>query len=438
MIRLTLGAVLVVATLGAALNPGGPQDRGGEPAHSDFVTAEVTKATIRRTVTATGALQAVTTVEVSSQLSGQIARLSVDFNDPVAAGQELAVLDQRSFEAWVAQAEAEEQMARENVAILVAKLEKARGIESEAVARRGVFAARVEGAQVGLAASERQLARAEQLAGRGTATRAAVEDARSVRDAMVAELREAEALAAAHEHLVTSIEAGRHEAEAELANARAALPLRDAARALAQLDLERSTIRAPIDGIVVGRNVEPGQTVAVSLDAPVLFTIAGDLAEMEIHANIDETDIGEIAVGQAAEFIVDAFPGRAFAARVTEIRKAARLIQGVVTYTVVLETGNPGRLLLPGMTAIVRIAVEETGPALTVPLAALRFDGGSANTGDTLWVLGQAGIERRAVALGLDDGTDVAVLGGNIAAGERVVTGRVRRPAGRRLFGINF
>ena len=348
------------------------------------------------------------------------------------------MLDRRGFEARVAQAEAEARMARENVAILSAKLEKTRKIEDEAAARRRVFAARTDRARVGLEAGSRELARAERLAGRGTTAAAAVEDARSVHASAAADLREAEALAAAHEHLVASSTAGRREAEAELANARAALPLRDAAVALARLDLERSTIRAPIDGIVVGRNVEPGQTVAVSLDAPVLFTIAGDLAAMEIHANIDETDIGDIAAGQTAEFSVDAYPDRVFTARVTEIRKAARLVQGVVTYTVVLETANADGRLLPGMTSTVRIAVEEAGPGPAVPLAALRFaPNGRAEPGQ-IWVRSAEGIEPRSVMLGPDDGTDIAVVAGDLVAGEEVITGREPRPRNRQLFGITF
>jgi HlyD family secretion protein len=169
-----------------------------------------------------------------------------------------------------------------------------------------------------------------------------------------------------------------------------------------------------------------------------MFTIAGDLAAMEIHANIDETDIGEIAVGQSADFSVDAYPGRGFAARVTEIRKAARLVQGVITYTVVLETENLGGLLLPGMTSTVRIAVEEAGPGPTVPLAALRFAPGDQIEPGTLWVRSVSGIEPRAVTLGPDDGTDVAVLGGELAAGERVVIGRTPHSGGRRIFGISY
>lgn len=435
MIRLTLGLVLLAAAAAAAM----PFANGSAGAPGQvYLTAEVVHTVVRRSIVASGTLKAVTTVEVSSQLSGQIARVAADFNDPVRAGQELAALDQRGFEARVIQAEAELQMARENVAILSATLEKARGVADESAARRQVFTARVDGARVGLRAGERELVRAERLAGRGTTAAAAVEDARATRDAAAAGLREAEALAEAHEHAVASSAAGLREAEAELANARAALPLRRASLALARLDLERSVIRAPIDGIVVGRNVEPGNTVAVSLDAPVLFTIAGDLAALEIHANIDETDIGEIAVGQPATFTVDAHPTRRFEARVAEIRKAARIVQGVVTYTVVMETANPDGLLLPGMTSTARIAVEEAGPGPAIPLAALRFAPNGVAAPGAIWVLRSGRPERRAVTLGTDNGTNIAVVAGDLAPGERVITGTLPETDDRRIFGISY
>ncbi len=412
-----------------------------------YRTTTVALGEIRQTITAAGTLQAVANVEVSSQLSGQIAELNADFNQEVAAGQTLAVLDQRGFRAHVVKAEAEGAMARENVAILRAKLEKAQGGEREAFARRKIFAAKIDQARVKLAAAKQKLQRTEKLAGRGTAAKAVLEDAVTARDAAAAELREAKAVAEAHSHVVASSEAGRREAEAELANAKAALPLREAEVTLAQLDLERSTIRAPIDGVVVGRNVELGQTVAATLDAPILFNIAGDLSAMVIHANIDETDIAEIAVDQRAAFTVDAFPDRRFTAKVTEIRKAAVVVQGVVAYTVVLEASNPEGLLLPGMTATVRIAVAEVGPVLKVPLAALRFtpDGGGAGKsladegGQSVWILDQNGNPRpRKVFLGPDDGLNIAILDGELSQGESVITGNSPSVEEFQLLGIKF
>jgi HlyD family secretion protein len=443
----TLFALFAVAALALSAGPSPSEmSRWFAPDAEGYLTAEVAIGSIRRSITATGSLQAVSTVEVSSQLSGQIARLHADFNDTVTDGQPLAELDQRSLRALVDQAEAKVLQGRENLAIRTAQLDRARGVELEAVARRKIFRAQVDQAIVSLAAAERQLARTAKLAARGTVAQSKLEDVQSARDTAAAELRQAEAVADAHEHVVAASQAGRREAEAELSNAEAALPLNEAALELARLDLDRSTIRSPIDGVVVGRNVEQGQTVAVSLDAPTLFTIAGDLSEMEIHANIDETDIGEIAVGQTAEFTVDAFPGRSFVARVSQIRKAARVVQGVVIYTVVLQASNAGGLLLPGMTSTVRIVVAEVGPVPTVPLASLRFvpAGRSAMTGDnrngqTVWVVDRDGMpQSQEVQLGADDGRDIAVLGGSLSQGDQVITGRATDAPERGLFGIRF
>ena len=407
-----------------------------------YLTAEVAIGRIRRTISATGSLQAVSTVEVSSQLSGQIVRLHADFNDTVAQGEALAELDQRGFRARVRQAEASLQMAQETLEIQVAQLDGARGVELEAVTQRKIYSALIEKSRVAHGVAARHLSRTATLVSRGTAAQLMLEDAQSVHDSAAADVMEAEAIAEAHEHVVAYSRAGRQEAEAKLANARAALPLQEATLALANLDLDRSTIRSPIDGVIVGRNVEPGQTVAVDLEAPTLFMIAGDLSEMEIHANIDESDIGEIETGQEATFRVDAFPGVTFDARVSEIRKAAKFVQGVVTYAVILQTSNAAGRLLPGMTSTVRIIVEDIGPVPTLPLAALRFtpDRRTAVTSNNslpddgsriVWVLDRYGTPRpRNIRLGTDDGRDVAVLRGSFSQDERVVTGRVPPPVG--------
>ncbi|UWQ55950.1 efflux RND transporter periplasmic adaptor subunit [Leisingera caerulea] len=401
-----------------------------------YVTAKVTVEDISRSVVATGNLQAVATVEISSQLSGQISEVSADFNDVVRAGTALAVLDQRGFQAKVTQARAELQMARENVALIEAKIDRVREAENEAIVTRDVFAARVRQAEIRAENAAARLARADRLSTLGATSGAGLEDAQAENAARQAELAEAQAQARAHQHVVSSSAAARRETEAELRNFEAGLPLREAALTLAELDLERSVIRSPIDGIVIGRNVEPGQTVAASLDAPVLFTIAGDLSKMEIHANIDETDIGLLAVGQKATFSVDAYPSESFAATVSEIRKSARRIQSVVSYTVVLEAGNPTGRLLPGMTSTVTITVERSGPSLTLPLSALSYRPEEAEQqlkGPAIWVLDQAGhaIARR-VELGTDDGRRIAVSGGGLRPGDRVIVGQgVTAPANK-------
>lgn len=458
--KLLVSSIIVAGILGGiSLVPGDAASwtsfswaASDRQADARYVTAMIGRGRIARTITATGSLQAVSTVAVSSQLSGQIAQLNVDYNDAVNAGQPLAALDQRGYRARIAQAEAELEMARQTVSVLVAKLEKAVGVERETVVSRKVQAARIEKAGILLEAAIRTLTLTETLARRGTKSKTAVEDARSDRLTAEANLREAEAAAAAQEHAVATSRAGRREAEAELANARAALPLRWAALSLAELDLDRSTIRAPIKGIIINRTVEKGQTVAASLDAPTLFTIAGDLSEMEIHANVDETDIGQIRSGQAADFNVDAFPGRRFPARVTEVRKGARRLQGVVSYTVVLRVGNPEGLLLPGMTAKIGITIDAQADVLTLPLAALRFSPSDAAVdASTSLSSGTAGVERtvwllsadnkpwpQKVRVGIDDGRDAALLDGELAAGQAIITGNIAAPAGRTFFGIRF
>lgn len=408
-----------------------------------FLTSEVSVGKIQRTIASTGSLQAVSTVEVSSQLSGQISELSADFNSTVKAGEPLAQLDPRGFFARVKQAEAELAMAEETIAILMARLERSEGVLQESIARRDIQAARVERANIALQTAVRMRWRTGKLAKRGVKSKADVEDAKSAHKTAMSEVRETEAAAAAHEHVIATNLAGLREVEAELANARAGMPLRQASLDLAKLDLERATIRAPIDGIVIQRNVEKGQTVAVSLDAPTLFTIAGSLSEMEIHANVDETDIGEIGVGQNAEFTVDAYPSRKFPAQVTEIRKGAEVNQGVVSYTVVLRVLNPQGLLLPGMTANARIVVRESGTTPMVPLAALRFSPKNIPADDSqqtqwIWMLNDAGQpEAREIELGIDDGRDVAISG-NIAGGELVITGYVPQSKETSWFGLRF
>jgi len=405
-----------------------------------YLTQPASIGVIRRTISATGALKARSTVDVSSQLSGQIASVGVDFNDIVTRGQTLAELDRRGFEAHVSQARAEAAMARDNIAILSTRRDRGQRNLDESIAERQVFAARVDKARATAVAAAARRGRAEKLQPQGATTMSSLEEARAAHETAQAGLREAEGDAAAHEQKIGSLEAAFREAQAELVNANAALPLRDAAVDLAELDLERSAIRSPIDGVVVKRAVEPGQTVAASLDSPVLFTIAGELAKMEIHANIDETDVGEIVAGQQAVFSVTAFPGRTFPARVTKIRKSGQIVQGVVTYTVVLETDNADGRLLPGMTSTLRIVVEEVGPVLSLPLAALRFtpDGQAAVDG-RVWVLAQdGGIEPRDLVFGPDDRQQIAVREGRLAEGEAIILSRPRPADTGRFLGIRF
>ncbi len=213
----------------------------------------------------------------------------------------------------------------------------------------------------------------------------------------------------------------------------------------AQVDLERTYIRAPVDGTVVGRSVDVGQTVAASLQAPTLFTIAQDLRNMQVDTNVDEADVGRVTVGQTATFTVDSFPSRTFTGEVVQIRKAPLVVQNVVTYDVVVSAKNPEQRLLPGMTANVRIIIEQKESVLQVPNAALRFrppgmeapdrerparpgpgSGGRAGGPPTgrVWVLGPDGKPAAlSLQLGIGDGTYTEVAKGEIKEGQQVIVG---------------
>jgi HlyD family secretion protein len=417
-----------------------------------YVTAAVERGAISQVVSATGTLNAVVTVSVGTQLSGQLAELYADFNDEVERGQPLAQLDRKGFEARLAEGRAATNMAKAAVEVQRAKLERARINARDAEAQRPVLQARVDNAAVRLAAAESALRRIQRLAERGATSASQVEEAQTARDSAAASLREAEAIAAAHELAVAGAEADLEAAAAELANAEAGVPQKEAAERSAAIDLERTTIRSPVTGIVVGRNVDEGQTVAASLEAPTLFTIAGDLQQMEIHASVDEADIGKIKVGQEAVFTVDAHPGHRFRAQVASVRKAPQLGQGVVTYTVVLSTENPDSLLLPGMTAMVRITVHQADSVLKVPMAALRYSPADAEAAAlapasivggrpaTVWRLAVAGGTPEAVpvVLGNDDGSHAVLLDGLLKEGDGLVVREVVESSERQLFGIRL
>jgi HlyD family secretion protein len=233
-------------------------------------------------------------------------------------------------------------------------------------------------------------------------------------------------------------------AEAELQRAKAVVRQQTAVLERTRLDLERTVIRAPIDGLVIGRDVEAGQTVAASFEAPTLFTIARDLEAMEVHAMIDEADIGRIRTGQRAVFTVDAHPARTFAGTVAEIRLAPNVVQNVVTYDVLITAENADRALLPGMTATVEIVVEAVDDVLTVPNAALRFEPPAGATAPpsppatpsgnrgTVWRLDRDGAPRpMAVTVGASDARATAIVGGPLRAGDAVVVATTGEPARR-------
>lgn len=427
------------------------EGKAAAPAPSQYLTARVEEGELRRVITATGTLNAIVNVEVGSQLSGQVAELLVDFNDNVRKGQPLARLDQRSFKARVMEARAAIEVAQVTIVAATAKLERARIDALDAEAQRPVLKARSDNARVKLDSAKSELRRKEALRERSINAAVEVENSQTNVASAEAALREAQAIAAAQENKVEGAKADVQRVQSELDTAIASLPQKQALLEVAEIDLDRTTIRAPIDGVLVGRNVNEGQTLATTLEAKTLFIVAGDLNKMEIHAKVDEADIGKLRVGQEATFTVDAHPGRQFSANVRQVRKAPQVVQNVVTYTVVLSAANDENVLLPGMTALVRITVNRTGPVLKVPLAALRYvpklaPAAAAEPGEvargkpaSIWIAGANG-EPKAVVIGLgdDDASHAAVLSGALAPGDRVIVGETANAAPRQMFGIRI
>ena len=307
--------------------------------------AKVERGPMAAVVVASGTLNAVTTVQVGSQISGQVKDIYADFNTAVKKGQVIARIDPATFELRVNQTRADLDAAQSAVA----------------VARSGLVAQEAElgRVKITLADAERDLERKKMLVDKKFISAAELDKARVVLDTTREQLK--------------AVRAQIQVSEAQVQSALAAVKQRESLLKQAQVDLERTIIRAPVDGTVILRNVDAGQTVAASLQAPVLFTIAQDLRDMQVEAAIDEADVGRLRVGLPATFAVDAFPRRSFSGEIRQIRKSPQNVQNVVSYTVVISAQNPELALLPGMTANVRVVVENRASALKVPNAALRW-----------------------------------------------------------------
>jgi HlyD family secretion protein len=252
-----------------------------------------------------------------------------------------------------------------------------------------------------------------------------------------AELDKAKTLYDATREQARAVEAQIGVNASQIASAQAAVKQREALLRQAQVDLERTIIRAPVNGTVILRNVDAGQTVAASLQAPVLFTIAQDLRDMQVEAAIDEADVGRLRVGQEASFTVDAFPRRSFAGQIRQIRKSPVNVQNVISYTVVISAANPDQALLPGMTANVRVVVDKREGVLKVPNAALRYRPAAGR----LWIVGENGKPVPAsVRTGLTDGTSTEIVEGPLKEGDEVILGAEapaaakKAPGGPRMF----
>src|ERR1043165_4890779 len=391
------GAALLLAALVAA-----PLVRHGE--RVQYLTSKVERGEIKDAVDATGVVNAVVNVQVGSQVSGTIAKLNADFNSHVLKVDEIAEIDLRLFESAVQHATADVENAKSNVIAANANLAKTR-------------AALVE--------TKAEYDRAQNMMRTNIGTQQALDVAKANYD---------------------SARAAVEGAQASVVQANAQVSQKQAALSVAQTTRAFTVIRSPIDGTVVARNVDVGQTVAASLQAPTIFTIAQDLVKMYLYAKVDESDVGRIRAGQPVTFKVDAFPKEIFHGNVAQIRMNPTTVQNVVTYDAVIEFENRDLKLFPGMTAYVTIPVATVENVEKLPNAALRFKppmtpeevraryalaGIARDDAPVVWKLRGDAIEPVEVALGITDHsyTEVRrVMAGALKPGDDVVTSAIGGP----------
>jgi len=481
---------------------------GNDTSTPQYMTARVDRGNLRNTVTATGALQAVTTVQVGSQASGTISALYADFNSVVKKGQVVAQLDPSVSKAQVDQARANLEQARASLAQARAAVVNSRAGVTDAQARNLAAKSTVQNNQAGVSAADANVAvlkaqqddalsllkQQESLLKAGVIAQrdydiamTAYKTAQARYNQAVAQLNQAKlteqsassAGIAQSQAVVEQSQAQVQQSQAQVQQTAAQVQQAQAALSLAEVNLSHTTITSPIDGIVVSRDVNVGQTVAASLSAPTLFTIANDLTQMQVIANIDQADIGLVEQAKSVKFTVDAFPGKDFEGKIQEMRLNPVNVQNVVTYNVVINVNNPDQTLKPGMTANLTITIDERSNVLKVPNSALRFTpqdasgqrsgagtgqgqgqgqnqgrrrqqgdnaagggaGAQGNGGENrfapasapvlpgqvriVWVLGQNGTpERRRITVGLSDGAATEVVDGELKEGDMVITGQ--------------
>jgi HlyD family secretion protein len=400
--RALTGLVLVAATVALAVGWRLWIQRG-DAAVPVFETRPAGFSTVERSISATGPVKALVTVDVGSQLSGMIAEMKANYNDRVKEGGTLAVIDRAPFEAKLASATANLAMARADI-----------GLREAAVKR----------AETRLSQDERNAARLAVLLPKGVVSQKQCEDAQTQLGLAQADLAMA---------------------RAQSESAKAAVSQREADVSQAQIDLDHTLIRSPIDGVVVDRRMQPGQTVAAQYQTPILFQIAQDLSQIQIWAQVDEADIGAVRPGAPATFTVEAYPDQTFTGAVDQVRLAATKLAGVITYTVIIRAQNEGQRLFPDMTATVRIVSARRDNVRNVPNEALRFrppaqgTGGEADGGKTgdadhavLWMLDADGtFQRRPVRLGLKGDRSTEILEGEVKAGDAVAL-RAKSGTGQR------
>jgi HlyD family secretion protein len=384
-VRIAVAAMLIVAVAGYFL-----RDRSG---NARFVTAEVTQGDVVRSVTATGTVNPVITVQVGSYVSGPIVQLFVDFNSPVKAGQLMAKIDPRPFAAQVALgtaalANAKAQLQKDRANLSYQNITYQRDVE---LLKQKVVSQDQVDSQLSLF----------------------------------------------------------HQAEAQVALDEAAVQQSEASLQAASLNLNYTNIVSPVDGTMVSRNVDQGQTVAASYQTPTLFLVAKDLTKMQVDSNVSESDIGYVQQGQRATFKVDAFPDRDFEGTIGQVRQAPITVQNVVTYDVVVNVDNPEQLLKPGMTANVVLVTARRDNVIKIPVDAIRFTPSKSKVAPTqpagpllpsrsarVWIPDGRRIRPVPVTIGLDDGSSVEMIEGPLHVGDLVVTDEIRPVVAKSAAGV--
>ncbi len=442
-----------------------------------YVTSQVTRGGLVNKVSATGTMQAVTTVQVGSQASGTISAIYVDFNSEVHKGQVIAELDPASLQAQVQQATANLDQA--NAGLKVAQANLASSKAQLLAARSNVLNQRagVSVAQGNLNSLKAQsddaqadLNRQQYLFNEGVISKREFEIAQTTYKS--AQARYEQALAQVNQAKITEgsatnagiaqAQAAVRQTESQVLISQAQIKQTKAALHLAQINLSHTTITSPINGVVVSRQIDVGQTVAASLSAPTLFTIANDLTQMQVMSNIDEADIGSVSQANKVTFSVDAFPGETFEGTIRQMRLNATTVQNVVTYSVIVNVENPQQKLKPGMTADLTFVIARRDNVIKIPNAAFRYfpaavANGAQNSnsnrrlgtratddnsnaegarisrsttpvlaGQTriVWVLDQyKQPQQREVKIGISDGTATEMVEGDLQEGDLIITG---------------
>lgn len=453
-----IAKIRLVAVVGLALTAASAFVAGA--AAPAYRLAGVERGELQATVSASGTLNAVVLVDVGSEISGQIRELMADFNSVVKQGDVIARINPESYEAKVGQLQADVDVARAAVSVQGAQIERSRADVENFTAALAAANAQVRGAELAVDDARHDFDRKKPLFERQVVSASDWDKVQNTLKSAQSQVVSAQAQAQAQAAQIRSAEAALKMAEAQLSSMTAQVRQREAVLRQAQIDLDRTYIRAPVDGVVINRKVDRGQTVAASLQAPTLFTIAQDLSQMQVDSSVAEADIGRVAVGQKATFTVDAFPGRTFSGEVKQIRKAPQVIQNVVTYNVVVSAANPRQELLPGMTANLSVMVATRADVLKVPNAALRFrlpnqgaetaarrpatrSGAPAEQPGLpgrVYVLDAGGQPvALALRLGISDGNMTEVLAGDLKEGQSVIVGggtpaAARPTGGPRLF----